>query len=202
MKNSVHPQLGRIMKLTVLLLTLALIKVSAKGVAQTVTYSAKRVPLATVFSQIKKQTGYVFFYVSQDIEGSEKVSVDFKKTSLTAALDALFSNQPLMYSIKGNTIFIRRKSVSPPLPPSVDTAHVTIILNGTVKSEKGDPLIGATIHMRGGNTTALTDANGNFVIAAPEGGGVLVFSYVGYQTSEMRVSKTGTLNIVLKLAET
>lgn len=54
-------QLLKIMKLTAFLLMLTFLQVSAKGLSQSVTYSADNVPLERVFQVIKKQTGYAFF---------------------------------------------------------------------------------------------------------------------------------------------
>lgn len=46
-----------LMKLTFLLLTLVLLQAHASGVAQTITFSGKDVPLQKVFTAIEKQTG-------------------------------------------------------------------------------------------------------------------------------------------------
>ena len=58
----VSTQLLRAMKLTTLLVVAACMNVSASGLGQKVTISGKDLPLEKVFSLIKKQTGYAFFY--------------------------------------------------------------------------------------------------------------------------------------------
>ncbi|MDO5664602.1 MAG: TonB-dependent receptor [Bacteroidia bacterium] len=60
-------------------------------------------------------------------------------------------------------------------------------VRGTVVDEQGEPAIGASILIKGTSQGTVTDANGNFNLAAPAGG-TLVISYVGYITQEVQVS--------------
>ncbi|WP_298649713.1 TonB-dependent receptor plug domain-containing protein [uncultured Proteiniphilum sp.] len=60
-------------------------------------------------------------------------------------------------------------------------------VRGTVVDESGDPVIGATIQIKGTSQGTVSDADGNFNLPAPAGG-TLVISYVGYQTQEVPVS--------------
>src|SRR5688572_22357675 len=60
-------------------------------------------------------------------------------------------------------------------------------VRGTLRSPAGEPLLGATITIKGTNQTTTTDANGQFVISAPTGS-TLVVSSVGFQTREIPVT--------------
>jgi TonB-linked outer membrane protein, SusC/RagA family/TonB-dependent outer membrane receptor, SusC/RagA subfamily, signature region len=60
-------------------------------------------------------------------------------------------------------------------------------VRGTVVDESGDPVIGATIQIKGTSQGTVSDINGSFNLAAPAGG-TLVISYVGMQTQEVPVS--------------
>ncbi|HUS00249.1 MAG TPA: TonB-dependent receptor [Chitinophagaceae bacterium] len=71
------------------------------------------------------------------------------------------------------------------------------ILRGTLRSSTGEPLSGASVSIRGTNTSVVTNARGEFSINAP-GGAVLVVSHVGYTSQEIRVSGTGPLTIDLQ----
>jgi TonB-linked SusC/RagA family outer membrane protein len=69
-------------------------------------------------------------------------------------------------------------------------------ITGTLRSNTNEPLVGATITIKGTNQSVVTDVNGNFTInAAP--GAVLVITNVGFQDKEVRVSGTGNLNLQL-----
>src|SRR5690554_6741288 len=60
-------------------------------------------------------------------------------------------------------------------------------VRGTVVDDNGDPAIGATIQVQGTTQGTVTDIDGNFTLSAPADG-VLIISYVGYQTQEVPVS--------------
>lgn len=62
-------------------------------------------------------------------------------------------------------------------------------IRGTLKSGTGEPLIGATISVKGGTATAISNSLGQFTITAPAGS-TLIISYTGYRTKEVLVSGT------------
>ena len=66
------------------------------------------------------------------------------------------------------------------LAPLVIWAQGGIKVSGTVAAEGGDPLIGATVLVKGNASRGtITDIDGNFQIEVPSEQSVLVFSYVG-----------------------
>src|SRR5258708_6180911 len=105
-----------VMKLTTFLLLAAILQVSARTHAKTVTYTGRSVPLTTVFSAIKEQTGYLFFYRKEDLAGAGPVTLQLRNVSLQAALEQALAGQPLNFAIQGNTIFITLKPTPPPPP--------------------------------------------------------------------------------------
>ena len=68
-------------------------------------------------------------------------------------------------------------------------------VRGTVVDEGGDPIIGATIQIKGTGQGTITDYDGNFTVSAPANG-TLVVSYVGMSTQEVAVKPT--VKITLK----
>src|SRR5690606_13314608 len=69
-------------------------------------------------------------------------------------------------------------------------------IGGTIKDSKGNPLPGVTIKIKGVNKGTISDADGRFQIEVPENG-VLVFSYIGFQTQELAVKGQSRLDVVL-----
>ncbi|HEX6432450.1 MAG TPA: carboxypeptidase-like regulatory domain-containing protein, partial [Niastella sp.] len=184
------------MKLTAILLIAGLMQVSANGISQTVTLSKKQAPLATVFRDIQKQTGYRFFYTLELLENTGKVDIDVKNVSLQEALDKCLANQPLAYSIVEKHVVIERKVPKPP----VTVERYTRTVRGTVKDADGTPLVGANIMVKNATRGVSTNANGQFSLPV-EDNDVLIISAVGYQTIEMPVGKEETLSIVLQLVK-
>ena len=69
----------------------------------------------------------------------------------------------------------------------------TIKVSGQVVDQEGEPLIGATIKVKGAQAGVVTDFDGNFTIDAPANGTLLV-SYVGYKDREIAVRGRAILN--------
>src|SRR5215211_5327972 len=70
-------------------------------------------------------------------------------------------------------------------------------VRGTLRTPAGEPLAGATITVKGTNTSAVSNSNGEFVINAPAGS-TLVISYIGYTTQEAVANDSSPLNIQLQ----
>lgn len=70
------------------------------------------------------------------------------------------------------------------------------MLKGTVTDQNGEGIIGATIQVKGTKNATVTDFEGNFALSDPQG--VIVVSYIGYITQEIKYSGQPTLKIVLK----
>ena len=78
--------------------------------------------------------------------------------------------------------------------------NADIEVRGTVKNDKGEPLSGATVSIKGTNIAAVTNESGEFTLHAPSTSSVLVVSYGGYKTQEIAVGAQTTFNIALESA--
>jgi len=79
---------------------------------------------------------------------------------------------------------------------SVFAQRVTV--TGTVSDEKGAPLPGSTVQLKGTTTGSLTDLNGKFSIEVPGPNSTLVFSFVGYVQKEVQVLNQTVINVNLR----
>ncbi len=70
-------------------------------------------------------------------------------------------------------------------------------ITGTVTEESGDPLIGATILVKGTNTGTTSDLDGRFTLDIPDGAGTLVITYTGYEAQEISIDGRTTINVVM-----
>jgi len=71
-------------------------------------------------------------------------------------------------------------------------------ITGTVTDSYGNPLPGVTIIIKGTTTGTITDINGVFTLHVSDGNAILVFSYIGYKTEEVKISTYDPLNIVMR----
>lgn len=182
------------MKLTVLLMTIAILQVHAAGFAQTVTLAHRNAPLDKVFSDIRKQTGYTFLYTDEQLLHAKDISVQAKNLPLKDALDLCFRNQPLTYSINGNTIIIKRKAEETPAVPPVED----ITVKGRVVDDKGEPVPGATIQVKGTSKGVTANETGEYSITVPSADAVLIVSSLGFNRQEIAVD--GRTDISVKLS--
>lgn len=184
-----------VMKLVAFLIFAFCIQVSAASFAQKITLNEKDAPLEKVFSDIKKQTGYIFFYENNVLNGTAKVSINVKDATLQEVLDQCFKGQPLVYTIAGNTIGVKKKEKQPvqttaPAPPKDITGHVT--------DKQGVPLVSATVLIKRTRTGTLTDVKGNFTIRGVFPQDTLLVSYIGNKTVFIGIGNETVFNIVMQ----
>ena len=73
-----------------------------------------------------------------------------------------------------------------------------VVVKGSVTDNTGDPLIGASVVVKGQTSLGtITDFDGNFQLKVPSESSVLVFSYVGMVTKEAKVGKQRNFSIML-----
>lgn len=188
------------MKLTFILLVVGLLRSQAEGYAQTVTFSGKNVGIEKVFRAIEDQTGYAVFANKDLLKNVRRVSVSARDMPLTDFLELALKDQPIGYQIENRTIFIKEKAAAPPAQ-APEQATISqpppIQITGAVSNAEGSPLAGATIMIKKGRSSAVTDAEGRFTInALPDQ--VLVISFIGYQTVEEPVKGRTAIHIVLQ----
>jgi len=195
------------MKLTILMLFLALMHVSASTLAQKVTLSERNASLTTIFEQIRNQTGYDFAYTTSTIKAARPVTIDVKNVDLNEVLDRIFSGQPLNYTIENKSVVVSIKDVSflDQLSDKIKTVlNIPTEIGGTVTDTLGHPLVGASVSIKGKNLMTKTDSKGNFSFPnMPQGNYTLVVSYVGYEKLETSITNTGKyehLSVALRLA--
>ncbi|MEG0454169.1 MAG: carboxypeptidase-like regulatory domain-containing protein, partial [Bacteroides sp.] len=68
-----------------------------------------------------------------------------------------------------------------------DITQQQTAITGTVTDDAGEPIIGASIVIKGAQTGTITDLDGNFKLNAPKGA-TLIISYIGYISQEVAVT--------------
>ncbi len=197
-----------VMKLTFIFLLTLILNVRAEGYSQKVTYRGENVSIEKVFSTIKRQTGYGFFFQKELISLAKPVTINAVNEDLSDVLIALFKDQPLEFSIKNKTILVLKKTASVMVPESnlIDISELLevkdIVVKGQITDAQGETLPGVSIKIKGTTIGATTDIDGRFTINVPDNNSVLVFTYIGYQTQEVTVGNRTTLNVKLVAANT
>ena len=187
------------MKLTAILLFAFCLHSGATGFAQSITLSLRNAPVEKVLKEIRKQTGYSFFYKTDLLRNASRVTISVKDADIQQALDLCFAKAPVEYSIVAQTVVISPQKIKPdPAEPDIKLIEI----RGTVTSNAGEPLPGASVTLKGTNTGTTTDAGGNFSLNIPDNQGVLVISFVGYITQEINIAGKTDIKVVLTPQDT
>jgi len=185
------------MKLTAALLVCTILQVNARGFAQKVSLSERNASPEKVFTLIEKQTGYKFVYTETFLHKANPITVQLQNAPLDQALAVCFSNQVYTWSILNKMIIVKEKPQPPPAA-TTEPALPPVDVKGIVRDEKGNPILGATVMVKGGSQSTATTLDGSFVLKGVGKDAVLVISYTGYKTEE--VSLHGRTEISLSLS--
>lgn len=188
-----------VMKLTFILLVTAFLQITLAddSYSQKISLSAKNSSLVNVFKEIRKQSGFDFFYTTSVINTAKPVSINVKNVEIEEVLEICFKGQPFTYSVDNQTIVLSPKKNE---DIEVLEEEARIIIRGKVLDSKGQSLVGVSVRVKGSPTTGTsTDIDGNFTINVAENDAVLVFTYIGYVSKEISVD--GRTSISVTLAE-
>ena len=155
--------------------------------------SMKNATLRELFSYIEKTSEYVFFYQPSIINDKIEVSVDAKAETIRQVLDKALTNTSIYYEIKDRQIVLSKKEDALPNPNQAKRQ-----VQGLVKDVHGDPIIGATVQLRNSKEGVITDLDGLFAISVSGRNDILVVSYIGYASQEVKASGDKLLIVVLK----
>ena len=184
-----------VMKMITILLTIACLQVSAASYAQKLSLSAKDRPLEEVFREIKEKTGYLFFYNIGMLKNAQKVNIQVENSDLRYVLDLIFKKQPFTYEIVNKTVVIkpRQTNLLMVVPEEAPAGNIS----GRVTDEKGNPLPGVSVQVKGTSKGTQTNANGEYQLTGLSDNAVLVFRYIGFQPQEIPVNGRNSITVTL-----
>lgn len=177
------------MKLTILLIVLFTVSVSAAGFSQNkISLHVEKSAISEAISKIEGQTSYRFLYNENLGEIRKKISVEIEDADIKEALNELFKGSGLSYQMLDNQLIV--------IQGNGPDAYKDVVISGKVVDSKGEPLIGVSVKVKGTSRGVSTNMDGSFKINVPEGA-TLVFTYLGYQTREFKLSGQRSISITL-----
>ncbi|WP_195482524.1 STN domain-containing protein, partial [Parabacteroides merdae] len=121
-----------------------------------ISVKAERMLLTDLFSQIEKQSEFLFFYVDKDV-ANIKVNVKANSNQIDEVLTQALAGTGLTYTINDRNINIMRKTYA--------LQQQTKQIKGKVLDSNGDPIIGANVVEKGTTNGSITDIEGLFNIS-------------------------------------
>lgn len=195
----------RVIKLTAFLMLCFCLQLSAGGISQTISYSGRNVPLKTIFTEIKKQTGHFVFYNRSFLKDTKPVTVSVKNEPLENFIRAVLWEQELDYLFKDKSIIIIKKpqTAREIQQNKIQESPAVADISGRVTDDKGNPLSGASVKVKGTSQGVSTNADGTFTLRFTGDDALLEISFVGFQTRTIAVSAgAGFLSIELAAEQT
>lgn len=141
----------------------------------TIEFSNERLP--SVLKRLEKISGYKILFTYDDVK-KFTVSGSVKDKSLEQTLDVILSNKPLEYHIEDQFVTITPKGPS-------KQAKVFNVKGVVISGDDNQPLIGATVLIKGSKSGVLTDMDGKFSIENVSNKSVLQFSYIGMKPQDL-----------------
>lgn len=158
--------------------------------AQNVSFSTNKVTLKSAFEKIEKASKYKIAYNSSQLDANRSVTLSKTSGDVFGMLTQLLKGTNCTYEMEGNYIIIK------PFQKN-QTSGKKVKVRGVIKDETGEPIIGATIRVKGHSEGTVSDFDGNFSLDVT-GDNTLQISYIGYQTKEFVVGKQHHFSIVLE----
>ncbi|HIW64908.1 MAG TPA: TonB-dependent receptor [Candidatus Alistipes intestinipullorum] len=155
-----------------------------------VTIRGNKVKMEQVISSIERQTRYLFG-IGDNVNTDLLVTVQVENEPLKKALDEMVRGTDIAYSIEGSNILLFRNAAQP---------GGAARISGQVLDAKGQPIIGASVIVRGTTVGVSTDAEGCFSleVPAPADSQTLEISYLGYETEAVTVGSRTSFAVTLR----
>lgn len=153
---------------------------------ENLTLSFENTTIRDVLLEIEKQTDFFILFNSKVVDVDKTVTFNVENSSIYETLDKLFTGTDIMYEVVDQQIVLKNKSL-----------QENRIITGTLVDEQGDPVIGATVVIKGTVTGTITGIDGKFSIAIPDEVTVLVFSFVGMGIQEVTIVDQTEINLVM-----
>jgi len=161
-----------------------------KNQKQKVNVVCKDKDLKWVINLLEKQTGTLFVYSNDELNLAQKLSLRIKDTEFDEALQRIFMPLHIVFELAGKNVLLKpekRESFSA-VPVVADPAGRDVTITGKVLDEKQQPVVGATVQLKGSNLVTTTREDGSYSLTVPEAKGTLVISYVGYRREEVIIT--------------
>ena len=192
-----------------LVMVLSLIPTMLLAQRGNVSLNLQNEEISRFIRQVEQQTNYTFVYRNNVLNSKTKVTLVCKNWPLEKALTHVFSPHGIQYSFNNNTIVLSLAPVAKERVESSEQKKAVAInereqytpekhkISGVVLEANGDPIIGASVFVKGTTIGTATNTDGEFTIEAPANS-VLSISYIGFATREVAAKSGANLKITLK----
>ena len=148
--------------------------------------------LVQAFQKIETQSPFRFMYRYEEVKNIRNLSLPVNKVSVEEFLKTILARTSLTYRQVNDQILIM------PAKNLIQESNFVMKISGKVTDENGKPLEGVSVLIKGSSFGTNTDARGVYQIDVSDpSSGILVFSFVGAETQEVKINGRSVINISL-----
>lgn len=153
------------------------------------------ISIGQLINQIEKQTDYLVVFRNREVDTERTIRVQEKSGKVISYLKDAFEGTDISYEFTNKYILLSKKNHSDAVN---DNQQLNRKITGTVKDNNGEPVIGANVSVKGTTNGTITDVDGNFSLENISDNDIIVISYIGYTSQEIKAGKQTSLKIILK----
>ncbi|HEU5148473.1 MAG TPA: TonB-dependent receptor [Chryseosolibacter sp.] len=172
--------------------------IAAQVLDKKVTIDLENVTLRTALTRIEHTADVKFLYHSNLISSRDRIELSVSEARLADLLEQILGPRHIRFEAEGNQIILTKETMGllvESLRDVPQTAAVAITVSGAITGEDNEPLPGVNILVKGTNDGTTSDFDGKYTLQVPDENAVLVFSFIGYETQEIRVGTQTTINV-------
>ncbi len=162
--------------------------------AQNIYISKVRQNVEQIFEEIESQLGLTVIYNNGRLNKNKIVELSGNELEINDLMTELLEGENLTYEVNSDYIIIKPA----PVKQNIGQSQQQGVVTGKISDDTGMPLPGVTVRIKGTQSGAVTDINGEFELKLPNGETTLVISFIGMQTQEFFVKGGESLKIALK----
>ncbi len=159
--------------------------------------------VSDILRAIESSSEFIFIYDAGVINANAIRSVSVKGEKIENVLDQLFKGTDVAYKIDDRQVLLYANDLKTlnPLNTGAQQAQKRTI-TGTVTDQKGQPIPGASVVVKGTTIGIVTDMDGKFSLEVPSDAKTLTFTFVGMEPQEVIITGRTTVNVTLVEATT
>ncbi len=172
-----------------------------------ITLDRENTPIKDIFSEIEQKSSLVFIYSGKlNNELSKRITIKASSEPLKELMNRIVKNTKLKFKILDKQVVIYKEGAETTKKSnvSINTENQSLptsplVIKGTVTDKKGEPIIGASIRIKGTTTGLISNYEGKFEVTLQDmKSATLSFSSMGFVPKEVVVNSSQVINVTME----
>ena len=157
-----------------------------------ISLNARNTTVREVLKMIETKSDYHFAYNNKLVDVTRNVDVTASNEKISDILKRIFANTDVTFTVVDHQIVLASAKAMGETGGKLKFERIS----GKVTDEKGEPLIGASVVVKGTTKGTITDVDGKYTLEVPSRSTIL-YSYIGYESREIPLGNSSLMNITL-----